>query len=122
MEILLSQRQPMQRLSALRHWSKPTIYLQNLAIEGFECLLYIAYTLELVSWKLTLQYPITNYLDVKLEDSELVEPAFNKHLGDNLTSVAKGDNLGIVKLDLELEAADSMIFKLPALLRGNRSF
>ena len=68
------------------------------------------------------QYPITNYLDVKLEDSELVEPAFNKHLGDNLTSVAKGDNLGIVKLDLELEAADSMIFKLPALLRGNRSF
>ena len=51
------------------------------------------------------------YLDVKLEDSELVEPAFNKHLGDNLTSVAKGDNLGIVKLDLEFKfEADSMIF------------
>ena len=57
------------------------------------------------------QYPITNYLDVKLEDSELVEPAFNKHLGDNLTSLAKGDNLGIVKLDLEFKfEADSMIF------------
>ena len=57
------------------------------------------------------QYPITNYLDVKLEDSELVEPAFNKHLGDNRTSVAKGDNLGIVKLDLEFKfEADSMIF------------
>ncbi len=50
-------------------------------------------------------------LDVKLEDSELVEPAFNKHLGDNLTSLAKGDNLGIVKLDLEFKfEADSMIF------------
>ena len=40
-------------------------------------------------------------LDVKHDDNELVEP-FNKHLGDNLTSVAKGDNLGIVR-DLEFE-------------------
>ena len=55
MEILLSQRQPLQRLSALRHWSKPTNYLQNLAIEGFECLLYIAYWRVLDFWTHTLK-------------------------------------------------------------------
>ena len=54
MEILFSQRQPMQRLSALRYWSNATIYLQNLAIEGFECLLYIPYFNNLIFFALFL--------------------------------------------------------------------
>ena len=33
----------MQSLSALRHWYNATRYLQNLAIEGVVCLLYIPY-------------------------------------------------------------------------------
>ena len=36
-----------------------------------------------------------------------MEP-FNKHLGDNLTSVAKGDNLGMVN-DLEFEAGSIFV-------------
>ena len=47
-------------------------------------------------------------LEVKLDDNELVEP-FNKHLGDNLTSVAIGESLGIV-IDLELEASIFVLF------------
>ena len=43
-----------------------------------------------------------------------MEP-FNKHLGDNLTSVAKGDNLGMVN-DLEFEAGS--IFVLIFFLTG----
>ena len=43
-----------------------------------------------------------------------MEP-FNKHLGDNLTSVAKGDNLGMV-CDLEFEAGS--IFVLNFFLTG----
>ena len=38
------QRQLMQSLSALRHWYNATRYLQNLAIEGVVCLLYIPYS------------------------------------------------------------------------------
>ena len=49
---------------------------------------------------------------MKLEANELLEPQFNKHLGDNRTSLVMGESLGSVT-GLEFEASMLFIYRAP---------